>query len=301
MIPICLVTGFLGSGKTTFLKHVVEQHGDRKIVYLVNEFSPQDVDGVLLREVEQDVVAIPGGSIFCRCLVTQFTGNLRTIPERFGAPDDPLEGVVIEASGVANPTVIEQMLAETGLDDTYSLSTIVSIIDPGSLPKLVHTLPNISAQIKAADVVLLNKIDLFGSDEVDEAETIARKINPDAPVMHTVRCAAEIDLFAGAGTRGLVGDYALCADPNYARSSVDFHEPVDVYELVRALRRHKDDIYRVKGVVPTADGYAYIDMSAAELTVEPVSTRTDATGLAMIARGDSSEALQDIVRELSKH
>lgn len=299
MIPICLVTGFLGSGKTTFLRHLVEQHPGEKIVYLVNEFSPQDIDGVLLEEIEENVVAIPGGSIFCRCLVTQFAGNLMAIPERFDNRADPIEGVVIEASGVANPMVIEQMLSETHLDSVYDLATIVSIVDPGSLPKLIHTLPNMRAQIEAADVVLLNKIDLFGPDEVARAAGIVRDINTRAPIIRTVRCAADIDLFTGGGPRGLQGEYALCADPNYARFSVSFDEPVDVDALARDLEALSDEIYRAKGVVPCDGAPACIDMSAAGLTVEPGSAETAQTGLAIIARGDSSEGVQDLIQRLS--
>lgn len=300
MIPICLVTGFLGSGKTTFLKRLVEGHADEKIVYLVNEFSPQDIDGALLAEVEEDVLAIPGGSIFCRCLVTQFIGNLQTIPERFGSDDEPLKGVVIEASGVANPMVIAKMLDETGLDEIYSLATIVSVVDPGSLPKLVQTLPNMRAQIEAADVVLLNKIDLFSVEEVSETEQIVNEINADAPVIRTVRCAADIEIFAGGGPRGLDGDYALCADPNYARFSVSFDEPVDVSRLTEHLIAHRDEIYRAKGFVPTGDGEEYVDMSGAGLTVEPARSSQAPHGLSIIARGDSATTVQEIVDRLSK-
>jgi G3E family GTPase len=299
MIPICLVTGFLGSGKTTLLKQLVSRHQSQKIVYLVNEFSPRDVDGVLLEEVEEDVVAVPGGSIFCKCLVTQFVGNLQAIPERFDTEDDPLDGVVIEASGVANPMVIEQMLAETGLDDVYELATIVSVVDPGSLPKLVETLPNIRDQVRAADIILLNKIDLFGADEVEEAEGIARGINERAPIIRTVRCAAEIELFAAGGARGLEGEYAPCADPNYARFSVGFEEPVEIDELTARLTELRDEIYRAKGIVPTTEGPAYVDMSPAALTVDEAPASATATGLAIIVRGDSTERVQVLITELS--
>jgi len=299
MIPLCLVTGFLGSGKTTFLKQIAARHAAEKIVYLVNEFSPHDVDGLVLEEVEDDVVSIPGGSIFCRCLVTQFMGHLNTIPERFGGGDEPLRGVVIEASGVADPMVIERLLAETRLDEVYGLATIVAIIDPGSLPKLVRTLPNIRAQIAAADVVLLNKIDQFDADEVAEAERIAREINADAPIVRTVKCGADVEIFAGGRVRGLEGDYALCADPNYARFSVTFDGPVDVAALARELEGLRGEVYRAKGFVPVGDSIAYVDMSAAELSIEQAPRGDSATGLAIIARADSSEAVRDLVLRLS--
>ena len=299
MIPLCLVTGFLGSGKTTFLRHIAARHAAEKIVYLVNDFSPQDVDGLLLEEIEDDVVSIPGGSIFCKCLVTQFLGHLRTIPERFGSDEAPIEGVVIEASGIADPMVVEHMLAETALDEVYELTTIVSIVDPGSLSKLVRTLPNIRAQIAAADVVLLNKTDLFGAEAVAQAERIVREINAGAPIVPTVRCAADVELFTVGRQHGLQGDYAPCVDPNYARFSVTFDRPVDIAALMRELNMFRDDLYRAKGFVPIQEGAAYIDLSAAGLTVEPVR-EAQTTGLAIIARGSASGEVQRLIDALRR-
>ena len=296
MIPICLVTGFLGSGKTTLLRRIIERHRDERIVYLVNEFSPQDIDGALLADAEEDVVAIPGGSIFCRCLVTEFLGHLQRIPERFHREDAPVVGVVIEASGVADPRVIEQMLRETRLDAVYEPASIISVVDPGSLPRLVHTLPNIQAQIEAADVVLINKIDLFPSAEVDATEKIVREISASAKVMRTVRCGVDLELFAGARVRGLEGEYALCADPNYARFAIAFAEPVDAAALRRELEALRDEVYRAKGFVPTAEGLAYLDMSAAALTIERAAPPGGPTGLVVIARGEDHDGVAALAR-----
>ncbi|NLF18431.1 MAG: GTP-binding protein, partial [Lentisphaerae bacterium] len=144
MLPLCLVTGFLGTGKTSLLKHIVSGRPGAKLVYLVNEFSPEDVDGAVLLDTQYpDVVRLPGGSIFCKCLVTQFISHLNAIPQRF--PE--AEGVIIEASGMANPKVIESMLEETGLDKGYSLDGIITVVERRSFTALRHTLPNILAQI----------------------------------------------------------------------------------------------------------------------------------------------------------
>ncbi|HKL22735.1 MAG TPA: GTP-binding protein, partial [Tichowtungia sp.] len=236
MLPICLVTGFLGTGKTTFLKNIVATNRDRKIVYLINEFSAHDVDGAIVSVENPDVVSIPGGSIFCHCLVTEFIGQLKKIAARADVPpairtagvspaqhDGCCEGVVIEASGMANPKVIEQMLAETGLDEQFRLATVISVLDPNSFLKLRRTLPNILAQVEAADVVLINKTDCCAPEQIDETRTAVQELNPAADRIQTIRCEVDLDLFAehpkafgGAGaSRGLQGDYAKCRDPNY--------------------------------------------------------------------------------------
>lgn len=299
MIPLCLVTGFLGSGKTSFLRHLIERHSRERIVYLVNEFSSLDVDGALLGSGEDDVIAIPGGSIFCRCLVTQFVGNLKLIPERFGAGGEPISGVVIEASGIANPAVVEQMLAETGLEETYELATIVSVVDPGSLPRLVHTLPNVQAQVEAADVVLLNKIDLFSAEEAAEAERIVREIAPEASVIRTIHCRADLEIFAGGRIRGLEGEYAPCADPNYAHLAIDLLQPVEIDALRAVLEEFVEDIYRAKGIVPTTEGDRYLDISSGRFSIERAHEGSVMPGLVVIAGGEAKGRLTDLAERLA--
>ena len=299
MIPVCLVTGFLGSGKTTFLRHIIDLKLER-IAYLVNEFSPLDVDGQLLRHAAEDVVTVSGGSIFCKCLVTEFIDHLTRIPERFDSPQMPLQGVVIEASGIANPMVIEQMLSETGLDETYEVTLIVTVVDPGSLPKLIHTLPNIRAQIESADVVLLNKTDQFGPQEIEEAESIVREISPQAQLIRTVRCQADLDLFGRAGRRGLEGDYAPCADPNFAQFSIEFVAFVDIDKLKSVLEACAGEIFRAKGIVPTSDGNCYVDMSSGGITFEASDDERARSGLVVITRGggpDRIGSLSDTLRQ----
>lgn len=281
MIPVCLVTGFLGSGKTTFLRQVVEDNPGRKIVYLVNELSSLDVDGALLGEVEEDVVAIPGGSIFCRCLVTEFIDHLTELPERFG----PIEGVVIEASGIADPRVVQQLLAETGLDRVYAVSSIVTIVDPGSFPKLVTALPNVRAQVEAADVVLVNKTDQFAPEQVDFTERLVAEIKPGVQVVRTEHCRADLELFGEAPVRELAGEYALCLDPNYGKLAVEFPGAVDLGRLMAELTAVRDEIYRAKGFVPTPDGMYYLDLSQAGLTTQRMDREDLAPGLAVITRG----------------
>jgi len=244
MFPICLVTGFLGTGKTTFLKTIVAKNRERKIVYLINEFSAHDVDGAVVSAENPNVVSIPGGSIFCTCLVTEFIGQLKKTSEQW--PD--ADGVVIEASGMANPKVMEQMLAETGLDQLFRLATVLSVIDPNSFLKLRHTLPNILAQIEASDVVLINKTDCNAPEKTAETERLVREINPAAERIRTIRCDAEIDLFAQHAPRGLQGEYAKCRDPNYETFVTE--QPFDGGDLERFVMEHAEEIYRVKGALP---------------------------------------------------
>lgn len=291
MIPIALITGFLGAGKTTYLRHVLKQYEGRKLIYLVNDFAKVDVDGELLRAAGDDVVAIAGGSIFCKCLVTEFIGRLTELAERFGA-DGSIEGVVIEASGIADPRVIHGMLEETKLDDRFRLSSVVAVVDPGTFYKLIHTLPNIGAQVAAADHIIVNKTDVC--DEPRRAELTAQlhELNADAAYCFTEFGNADIDLFSGFAKVDVEGDYAKCRDPNYTSFTVAFDEHTDLAALQQAMERVADDLYRAKGFVPTKDGILYVDWAAGHFRSEPYAAQPDQAEMVFIGRGAAEEQLR---------
>lgn len=295
MIPIALVTGFLGSGKTSFLKHTVGRYRDRQVVYLVNEFSPVDVDGALVESEDADVVAIPGGSIFCKCLVTEFIGQLRRIADTY--PDS--EGVIIEASGMANPAVVGTMLQETKLDTLYNLATVIAIVDPGSFLKLQHTLPNVADQVRAAQVVLLNKTDCYDDATLDETEKVLLDLNPTAALQRTTQGRCKLDLFIPAtAAPEIEGDYATCRDPNYRSETLTMSGTIALDDLAAALIALGDDCYRAKGYVP-ADGFLhFVDLSSSGLTITPTDRAGDTGELAIILKGAAPESATHALQAL---
>ncbi len=299
MIALSLITGFLGSGKTTYLRRLIEQYRGRRLVFLVNEFSALDVDGPLLQSAGGDVVSLPGGSIFCACLVTQFVSTLKSIPERFGG-DMPVEGVLIEASGIANPNAAVRLLRETGLDAQYALRSIVSIVDPGTFPVLLETLPNLAAQIEASNAVIVNKMDLFDKKAVEAVEEQVYLLNPGARVVRSTYCDVALDLLALPGCRDLDGDYAPCADPNYARFTVRVPAPLDETRLRTALAGAKGVLYRVKGFVPARTGSLYLDYSSSGLVLQPAGAGPRSHKLVIIARAGAYAEARSFVESLKQ-
>ncbi len=286
MIPLSLVTGFLGSGKTTLLRHVIARDRDRRLAFVVNEFGPVDVDGRLLDLPEDRVLSIPGGSIFCRCLSGELVGSLRRIAEWTDESGERLDGVVIEASGIADPRVAGPLLLETGLSEQFELRTIVAIVDPTTFPKLLHTLPNVVAQVEACSLAIVNKIDLHPEAEIRAVEAQVAAINPRAIVLRAEHARLDLDILAPSPVRELAGELAPCADPRYARSVVEVRDPIDPDELLAELRALGDAVWRAKGFVPSADGFVHLDYSVAGMTCRPAPCPPDGGRLVVIARGD---------------
>lgn len=272
MIPLVMVTGFLGSGKTTLLERLAaDASSGRRRVFLVNEFSRVDVDGRRLDAAGARVVALPGGSIFCRCLVGEFIAHLERIAELADEEGSGLESLVVEASGVADPRVVDRMLRETGLDRRYELRLVISVVDPGTFRKLLSTLPGIRAQVEAADVVLINKCDLWSEKDIAATEAEVRRLRPSTRVVRTTH--AKVDLgaeLAGASrTPTEDGELALCSDPAFTRYRVALPGRTDLPRLEAAIREVEGGIYRLKGTVLAEDGAKEVDLAAGRLDVRP--------------------------------
>ncbi len=297
-IPLALVTGFLGSGKTTLLRRLAARAEEgRPLLFLVNEFSATDVDGVRLREAGLEAVTIAGGSVFCRCLVTEFVGHLREIAGRWGRR--AFAGVVVEASGMADPRVVGTMLAETGLDALFRLHSVTAVLDPVRFLKLLHTLPAIRSQIEAADVVMLNKTDLYAPEQVEVAANAARGINPLARLARTSYCETPVDLFPAAPSpHGRSGEFAKCRDPNFRTLSVPLPGPVDLERLRTAVTAAGDDLYRLKGYAEIDGRLARVDFAGSEVDVQPAADIGQPRELVAIMRGDSQDRVASLIRRV---
>lgn len=298
MIPLALVTGFLGSGKTTLLHRLIDRYRDRKIAYLVNEFSHVDVDGGRLAERADLVAFLPGGSIFCTCLVHEFISTLEWIA---GADGGAPDGVVIEASGVASPAVIAQLLRDTRMDAQYQLTCVLSVVDPGTFPVLVQSLPNIATQVEASDWVLINKADLHKEETLAAVEAQVRALNATAAIERTRFCDVNLDLFQPVHTPACArcgGTLASCRDPHFVKYDLVPPGVVDLETLRREAEALEQELYRMKGHVDTPGGLMYVDYSSAGFRAEPVASCRQKPGLIFIARGECHDNVRALVRRI---
>lgn len=261
MIPLTLITGFLGSGKTTLLRRIIEANRGRKMAYLVNEFSALDVDARRLADTGGNITCLPGGSIFCQCLVTSFINQLRDIAELHDRPDAPLKGLVIEASGISDPRVVGRMLEETGLDVAYGLERVMCMIDPETFPKLLATLPNVSAQVAAADLAIINKTDLYDETIIKKTAEAVRAIQPTIRIVLARYAAVDVEPLDAAMRPDVAGGYAPCRDTHYDTLIHTSDRAVDLNRLVTESVALLDGAYRLKGFVWTGEHVHAVDWS----------------------------------------
>jgi G3E family GTPase len=295
-IPVCLVVGFLGSGKTTFLKQIIRKYAGKRLAFIINEWSSLDVDGAMIHREHDKVVCLAGGSVFCKCLSGQFIQTLKDLPRALHIPS--CEGVVVEASGIADPGVAGKMLRESGLDALYYLSDIVAVVDPGNIAVLLEKLPNIKAQLTAADKIILNKVDVYSGEEVSTAERTVRSRNEHAALCRAVQCDADISLFGKKSQDGFSGNYALCADPNFCSVCAEVKDSIDLDRLQNALNAYQEGLFRGKGFVRGQEGPVYLDWTPSTVSRFELPDYEGKLGFVLIGAGDKLAVLRTIAARI---
>src|SRR5213595_3996048 len=188
--PITLVTGPLGSGKTTLLRQILATR-PAKIAIVMNEFGEIAIDTKVIEGKNMRIAELGGGCVCCS-LLGEFEAAVTEIIEKV-AP----ERIIVETTGLAEPEAlvfnIQEALSQCRLDG------VVSVIDADMLvrfPELGHTM---RLQIEGADILLLNKIDLVETAQIESLEAKLREINPNAAIVRTERCQVDPELSFGIG------------------------------------------------------------------------------------------------------
>lgn len=179
-MKLLLVSGFLGSGKTSLVLRLVQYALDKniRVAILVNEIGEVGIDNQLMRQLDMNVWELLGGCICCT-LSADLVNTLEQL-DRDYAPDL----VLIEPSGAADPRSI-LMALPFYKGKPFESQVTVSVLDPLRVDVLINVMtPLITSQIKNADHVLVSKCDLATQEQIEFALEISQEHNPDAAVFN---------------------------------------------------------------------------------------------------------------------
>lgn len=243
MIPFTVIGGFLGAGKTTLLNRLLGETVDRRFAVLVNDFGALDIDSRLVTSHGGDTVALANGCLCCTIgdsLVTTLLGLLER-PERF-------DHIVVEASGVADPGRIADI---AGLEPRLQRDGVIVLVDAAEVRdraadrRLADT---IERQIRSADLLILNKVDLVtdpGADLAALRDWLCQQ--SPAPILEACRAAAPLDLLFGLDRLGVAA--GTPPSVRFASWSYTWQEPVPRQVLMDLLRDAQRGVLRAKGIV----------------------------------------------------
>ena len=213
-VPITLITGYLGSGKTTLINHILRNAKDHKMAVIVNDIGEVNIDAELIEGngvvsgKDDNLVALSNGCICCtlkKDLITQLADLVKQ--QRF-------DHILIEASGICEPVPIAQTITymenefkQQGLPRFYYLDAIISVTDAlrlkdefrygEYLPQTERGEENLEnlviQQIEFCDIVLLNKVSLLNEEEIRRVKLAIKALQPDAKIIDADYCKVDID------------------------------------------------------------------------------------------------------------
>ena len=192
-LPVTVVGGYLGAGKTTLVNSLLRQANGRRLAIMVNEFGALPIDASLVEAADDRIVSLVGGCVCC-----SYGEDLVSSLVMLEALEPRPDHVLLEASGVAFPGAIA---GTVGLLQGFALDGAVVLADAETVRGRAgdrYLGSTVRRQIEQADLILLNKCDL--ADDADEVEAWLGEAAPDARLLRTVRSDAPIDIVLGAWT-----------------------------------------------------------------------------------------------------
>jgi G3E family GTPase len=250
-LPLTIIGGFLGAGKTTVLNQLLVKPHGRRLVVLVNDFGSINIDAALVSSRTEDVIGLTNGCACCN-VSGDLTRALIDIAQQEEAPD----AIVLEASGLAEPGGIAQIAL---MNPAIRVDGMVSLVDAVTLKERA-TDPQTRAlfrnQLAAADLLVLSKIDLLDETEKKQARDWLAAEFPDKPVIGAVNGDVPEQAVLGiASTRDLRAESQASYDHEHQFDSLSFtvDEALDRERLHELFESLPKSLLRAKGVLNLAE------------------------------------------------
>jgi G3E family GTPase len=273
-VPMTILTGFLGAGKTTLLNRILTGNHGLRVGVLVNDFGSINIDAELVFGVDGNMISLANGCVCC-----QIRDDLVESVVDLLARPEAIEYILLEASGVADPAGIFTTFTDANLRDRIRLDSVICVVDAEQVfayPEYPPLMDLKLRQVGFADMLILNKVGLAGPEQVEKVRAWLDDHFNRLRIVEADYCEVPYEILLGVGhsdpARARLNTRSIepgCTAPNCHDDGHDHHghdhskvfstwsyetnEPLALDALRDALRRLPGTIYRVKGVVYSAD------------------------------------------------
>ncbi len=194
-IPVTLLAGCLGSGKTTFLNYILKENHGKRIAVIENEFGEIGIDHDLVIGADSDIFEMNNGCICC-----SIKGDLIETLNRLIGKREKFDRILIESTGLASPGPLAQaFLVDNELATSLKFDGVASLVDAKNFRKQLEEIDVAGEQTAFSNAILINKTDLASAEELDKIETLVRQINPTAKIFRTRHAVVDLDQILDMG------------------------------------------------------------------------------------------------------
>lgn len=263
-----VLTGFLGAGKTSMLLHLLDTLQDKRVGVIQNEFGKLGIDGEILRRDGIELTEISRGSIFCSCLKLNFVQALAELGAR------PLDYVLVESSGLADPSNIEEILDAVRelAGEVYKLKGVICLIDGVQFLEQLSDVETVDRQLAHCHLAAINKVDLIDDAQLAQVVEAVRRVNPLCEIQ-TCRDGDIGAAFLSADLRAR--QWAPCEDSlnrvdNKPKTlSLEFQGALPQARLDAFLQAVLPQCYRIKGFFHLEEGWRQVDVVGSLVDYKP--------------------------------
>ena len=254
-VPVIIISGFLGAGKTSLLNWLLSADHKLSIGVLVNDFGAINIDSKLVEGVEGDTVSLSNGCVCCSIREDLVAACLNLLKR-----DSPPDYLVVECSGVSDPTTIVNTFDQPELQSLLHIDNLLAVVDCEQFPKLVQGELGYLAsnQIKLADTVILNKVDLVTQSDLSDLKQTMLSMVPEAHLFEVNQGRVPFELVFGfqrnakpsrSNEKTLVETHRHEHGHPFTTWSWKTDRPLSLPKLRTVIEQLPDSVCRAKGIV----------------------------------------------------